>query len=117
MALVRLADQIREAMPTPRYDPPPDDFWGHWQTLARMWSMTCARRLTSPKAEEALVAWSRHPMIDDGWAPGERALAEFYELLDLDRDELVRFAAERIWDPIEQNGREAWTLGLGPGPG
>jgi hypothetical protein len=117
MALVHLADQIQGAMPTPRYDPPPDDFWAYWQTLARMWSMTCARRLTSPKAEEALASWSRHPMIDDGWAPVERGLAELYDLSNLDRDELVELAAERIWDPIEQYGREAWTQGLGPGPG
>jgi hypothetical protein len=117
MALVELADQIQAAMPTPRYDPPPMDFWAHWQTLARMWSMACARRLTSPKAEEALVAWAKHPMIDDGWAPVERALADLYEQPELDRDQLVELAARRIWDPIEQYGREAWTLGLGPGPG
>jgi hypothetical protein len=117
MALVRLTDQIQEAMPTPRYDPPADDFWAHWQTLARMWSMACARRLTSAKAEEALASWSKHPIIDGSWAPVERALAELYDLPTLDRDELVEIAAKRIWDPIEQYGREAWTLGLGSGPG
>jgi len=118
MALIRFADEIQNAMPAPRYDPPADDFWAHWQTLARMWSMTCARRLTSPNAEDAFLAWAKHPMIeDDGWAPVERALRELYDRSDLRRDALVELAAKRIWDPIENYGREAWTVGLGPGPG
>lgn len=117
MALVRLADQIQLAMPTPRYDPPWNDFWAHWQTLAKLWSLTCGRRRTSPKADQALQAWSQHAIIaDKGWAPVERAFEELYDQPHLERGRFVEISAERIWDPIERYGREAWTVGLGPGP-
>ena len=112
MALVRLADQIQAAMPTPRYDPPWNDFWAHWQTLAKMWSLTAGRRRTSSKADQALRAWSRHPMIaDEGWAPVERAV-KIYDQPDRKRNDFVAMAADGVWDP----DRTVRPRGLDNGP-
>jgi hypothetical protein len=56
-------------------------------------------------------------IADEGWAPVERALEDLYDEPGRERNDFVAMAAERVWDPIERYGREAWTMGLGPGPG